>query len=492
MSIELKKLTRHTAIYTFGNLIYRAASFVLVPLYARVLAPADYGKLELITVITFIIQSLLSAGISHAVLRFYYEYECPADRRRLVSSAFLSSLALSIVGAALLVWFAPHLSSLMFGSPAFTAGFRLAAVTMAFEISREMSLALVRAMERAGFFIVVSITQLCVQVGVTVYTVVFLKMGILGVLTGNFVASSSIWVILTWFTIRQCGVAFQWRMLPPIGRYAGPLMLSSFSYSAFQYLDRFTLNSAASLNAVGIYALSVRIVNVVPVLVLLPFTNSYGPFRFSIMKQANARQIYARVLSYYVMAVGLIGLGIAAFSREILILFASPEYREAYRIVPLLLVPQALGGVQYCLQTGIYIEKRTKYLFYIASSTSALNIALVFTLIPRFGVMGAAWAAILAAVYGVSASFVLSQRVYPIQYEYGRLLKTAGAALTVGWIGFQFRTDDLVYALTAKAALVASYPILLGVLRCYTEQELQFVRELWFKVCGRLQLKHAV
>ena len=59
---------------------------------------------------------------------------------------------------------------------------------------------------------------------------------------------------------------------------------------------------------------------------------------------------------------------------------------------------------------------------------AALNIGLNFALIPRFGIIGAAWAN--AAAYAVQAglAFRFSQRFYPVHYEYGRISRVVIAA----------------------------------------------------------------
>src|SRR5919199_1215514 len=102
MKLELQKLSQQTVSYTFANLLYRGASFFLVPLYAHKLAASEYGTLELIVTTVYCIRSMFTSGISHAVLRFYYEYDAAEERRVHISSAFIGSLALSVTLAALI------------------------------------------------------------------------------------------------------------------------------------------------------------------------------------------------------------------------------------------------------------------------------------------------------------------------------------------------------------------------------------------------------
>jgi O-antigen/teichoic acid export membrane protein len=42
---NLRRLTRHSAIYGLGDLVARLLGVLLLPLYAAYLSPADHGKI---------------------------------------------------------------------------------------------------------------------------------------------------------------------------------------------------------------------------------------------------------------------------------------------------------------------------------------------------------------------------------------------------------------------------------------------------------------
>ena len=98
---------------------------------------------------------------------------------------------------------------------------------------------------------------------------------------------------------------------------------------------------------------------------------------------------------------------------------------------------------------------------------------------PRFGSLGAAWAN--AAAYGVMAStaFVLSQRVYPIPLEWGRLARI-GVAGTIAYVA--------AWALPAMpplaGGLVARIVVDGGVSRCLAALGFLDAREL--RTLGRM------
>jgi len=269
-------------------------------------------------------------------------------------------------------------------------------------------------------------------VAANVVTVVVLHMGVIGILTGNLVAAFAIWCILTVNTIRNCGWRVQLGRLRPVLRYGYPLMLSGLAAAVIGSSDRYVLKLSASVAAVGVYALGLRLATVIPILVVTPFTQSFGPFRFSIMKRPDASDIFAKVLTIFVLIGCAAALGLSLFAGEIVHLVSSKEYADAGVIVPLLLVPGVLGGVGYVFQTGIYIQKQTKQIFWITVVAGVAALLLNLLLIPRFHAFGAALAGTLTALGGVWLTYVTAQKVSPIEYDLPRSLRIAGIALLLG------------------------------------------------------------
>jgi O-antigen/teichoic acid export membrane protein len=403
----------------------------------------------------------------------------------------MGSFAAVSVGAIAMFFAAPTLSQLILSTRAYALPFRLLAFSMVFEVSREISLALIRAQERAGFFIVSSTLQLLVQIGACLYTVVYLNMGVVGVVLGNLTANAVIWIFLTTSTVRSCGLAFDAKHLRPVLAYASPLMVSAISWAIFQSLDRYFLNAYKGLADAGIFSLALRVATIIPVLLVTPFTNSYGPFRFSVMRQKDAQAIYAKVLSYYAFATSYLVLMIAIFSEDLIKSIAVPGYWAAYRVVPLVILPGAISGITYCLQTGIYIEKKTTQILHIALATGFVNFICVWLLVPRWGMLGAAVSGVIFSIYQALHTYFVSQKLFPIRYEVGRLTKIIATAAVIAWIGVHTHIQPLWESIALKMSLLAVFPAMLWLERAYTSEEKSKMSSLWSLFEARVQSRAA-
>jgi O-antigen/teichoic acid export membrane protein len=303
------------------------------------------------------------------------------------------------------------------------------------------------------------------------------------VLVGNFLAVSAVWLILTAASIRECGTRFEWNKLGPVVRYGLPLVFAGVASSLLQNADRYLLGFWASLGALGVYALAIRVSNVVPILLLDPFTKSFGPFRFSIMKQEQAKEVYATILTYYVIASGFVTLALCAFTEEGVKLISAPAYWEAYKVVPILLLLGPIGGINYCFQTGIYIHKKTNYIFYISVASGLASLGLDLLLIPRWGIYGAAAASVLAQVAATVLTYAVSQRIYPVGYGFRRLAKVSAALMVMALVAFQCHFNSVPLTIAVKPGVLALFPAMLILLRAYTPEEVEKLGQLW----GRLR-----
>ena len=482
MAEDLKRLVKHTSIYTIGNLLYRGAAFFLIPLYVHYLKPAEYGMLEIFYATVAVSQILISSGIAHATLRFYFEYKDEADQKKVISTALITTMVIGVCGALAMISLSSRLSLWLFHTPDLAPYFRLTALMLAFEITKEIALSFIRAREYSILFVGVSFLQLILLVGINTYMVVALQEGVYGFLLGNLIATIVTWILLVGFTVKQCGLKFDISQLSAIVAYGYPLMLSGLIGSVAKNADRFFLNAFVSLEVVGLYALASKVGIALQTFVVEPFTRSYGPFRFSIMREENAKAVYTSVMTYFCAGVTFIGLLMAMFSEEIIRIVADHSYYGSAVLIPYFLIDAILFGVLYNLQTGIYITKSTKYMFYITTSSVLIQLAMNFLLVRRFGVYGAIVSTLTASLYSVIMTWKIAQGLFPIEYDYKRVLTLfalAGVLLAVGkWIPIQ----NIVIVISFKGMLCALYPALIVCGKFLTLNEKETLRAAWHSI----------
>jgi peptidoglycan biosynthesis protein MviN/MurJ (putative lipid II flippase) len=79
---------------------------------------------------------------------------------------------------------------------------------------------------------------------------------------------------------------------------------------------------------------------------------------------------------------------------------------------------------------GLNTTKQTQYYPVATMTAAAVNVGLNILLIPRMGIVGAGWANGVAYAVQAVLGYVLSQRFYRIEYEWGRIVRVCAAAVT--------------------------------------------------------------
>jgi O-antigen/teichoic acid export membrane protein len=170
---------------------------------------------------------------------------------------------------------------------------------------------------------------------------------------------------------------------------------------------------------------------------------------------------------------------------------AAPEYWQGYAVVPLLLIPGTLGGLNYCFQTGIYVQKRTKHLFYIGAIAGCVNAAGLIILVPLFGIYGAAISAVVACIYGLTHNYLIAQKTLPVPYRIGQYVRIFIIGCALMGVAALVQIDSIWHAIAAKALLIALYPACIAVAGILDADEMRSLRALARIETVRHQVKGA-
>src|SRR5262249_36884425 len=145
-----------------------------------------------------------------------------------------------------------------------------------------------------------------------------------------------------------------------------------------------------------------------------------------------------RIVSTYGVAVlALLTAGVSATGRDAMKAMThgrtlppfDPEWHAVAIVIALTAVGVFFQGMYLLSSIGLNITKRTQYYPVATIAAAAVNVGLNVVLIPRMGMVGAAWANGLAYAVQALLGFVLSQRFYTIEYEWGRIARVSAAAV---------------------------------------------------------------
>jgi O-antigen/teichoic acid export membrane protein len=199
-----------------------------------------------------------------------------------------------------------------------------------------------------------------------------------------------------------------------------PLIPGSVGVFLNAYADRLAIRSRLGVADVGVYGAGYRLALIVSLL-LLGVQGALAPLVLSRHAEERTRVELARLFRLFcAIALGVVLL-VSLFASELLHVLTRPSYYRGATIVPFVIAASFLGGM-FVFAPGLNIVKRTRLLGLVAGLTGVVNLGLAFGLVGPMGIRGPALAFLLACGAGFVTMMALSQRVYPVPHDWGRIL----------------------------------------------------------------------
>ena len=415
---QIKKLAGETLIYGLSTVITSLLGIFLIPLYSKLFLPSQYGVINLINVTLAVLYVLVIFGLDSSTALWFWKKEDDTERKKTFTTwicfHFIFSLAFSLP----LLFFAYFFSQQITGNASHYFLLILAAcnfpfwtfqkiVNMWFRLQR-------KPMQAVGFALFVTI---CTLVFTVVFVVVF-KWGLTGVFAAQ-LGSSLLSFLFGAFSLRKI---FDFRLfsrdrLKEMVTYSYPLVPAAICTWALTSASSFFIKSLKGIHDVGVYQIGVNIASLSNI-VISAFLQAWSPFALSIHKDKDHKQIYSTVFSIYGIIGSVVVCGIFIFSREILTLFTSPQYYDAYWVAGIFSLNIFISGVYQITSIGCNLMGTNTPYGAAVIIGAALSIILFYILIPVMGKEGAAITTTISN--GFIAGFISykAQKLYPIPYDF--------------------------------------------------------------------------
>jgi len=427
----LRAFLKDSAIYAIPALISRGLSLFLVPVYTRVLSPADYGSLDLLTVFAGIINLTIALEVSQGVARFYAGEQVPERKVAYASSAFWFTLACYSVFAVTMLALADPLSGWIMGQAGLETAFQIGILYIWINGLFYLIQNQFRWELRSKNYAVVSLLMSFVTAGVSVWLAYGLHWGLDGLLIGMVAGSLSGTVLGLWWLRSSFRFRFDVARLREMLVFSTPLVFSGIAVWVSLYIDRLMINHFLTIEEVGLYGIGYRLASIAG-LVMVGFQGALTPLVYTYYPEADTPRQLARIFRLFLVFALMVFLGLSLFASEILRIMTTPAFYGS-AVVVVYLVPALLLANMYIFAPGIGIAKRTHYLIWINTGGALLNGALNYALIPVLGIVGAALATMLNYFVVFTAYMVLSQRLYRVPHRWRSILAAVLVAGALAW-----------------------------------------------------------
>lgn len=409
----IKRFLNDSLLYVVAGVFTKGIAFFMLPLYVAYLSKEEYGIFDYILTIGSFLGVCIALEISQSVIRFSSEHNKDQEKQFkyisnglwftlisysifiLISSLFLEPLSIFLTGnkgnsfIVILALFSYLATALMYFV---TVAHRSMLNAKAATISSAISAALVASFS----LLLIYLFELRVE-----------ALLISLILGQSLVAISNIYMMRSMLIFK-----IDFEILKTMLAFSFPLILSSLGVIMSLLIDRIMIKEMLTFEDLAIYGVAARFASLVGLLVM-GFQSALAPLIYSSLENTNLNSNLKKMFFGYMVIAFTICLLLYYISDELIEIVVGKSYIQSSEIMPLLALSVIIQSAAMFFP-GLSIVMKTHILAFINIFTGVFNIVLNYIMLPKYGVMGAAYSTLITASLYLTLNSYFSEKYYPI------------------------------------------------------------------------------
>ncbi len=408
---NFQKVLRNTAYLTISEIFLKILGFVWIIFLARSLSVELFGRYNLVNSFITIFSFLPDLGIGMIVIREI------AKKREKAPNLIGNSLILN--GLLALITILIVFLSITFLN--FSSSIRIlvgiSAFTLFISTLRSVGIFYFDGMEKMKYSAILNSLNSIFLIG-SAFLGFVLGYQLQGIFVGMFMGTL-VSLFITWSFVKKFitpKLSFDSSMIKHLFIEGLPLGIASFAALVYSRIDSLILAKFLGEYSVGIYSSATPLIFALIQLLNVPFVVSVYPALTRLSIEDRSRFLLAFRKSFYVIILWSlpVSIFISVFAQIVPLIFGQ-RYQEAVPILRILIFYVPFACLSALLYKGLIIIHKQSYYLFISIIGALISIVLNMILIPQFGIIGAAIAAvttqvILFVLYISSFTFLLHHR----------------------------------------------------------------------------------
>lgn len=401
-----------------------ASRIVLLPIYLKYLQQRDFGIMSLNGTLSGALIIFLSLGLDQSFVRYYFNYK----HRENILNAYVSTILISIGGFASLVtlaslFFGNQLHHLLFKDPSFTyIPFGITAFLYAIiSILNGVILSYFRNRHEAvnygllagGAFIIGTIAEFL--------AIVYFKLDVGGILWVKILTLLAYSAIFWIYILAKIKIRFDHRFLKSSSRYSLWMILYVLMSSIFSSWDRIIIENNFNMSTLAVYSLAMSISQFVEISITsvqnTMYPSVYEMFKEDFRGKAGAiNQVFRGMGLVILLVIAALSIltPVAVFN-----FIKHADYSGVVYVVPFIMVSYIFRYLYVTISIPLfYFTSQAWRLFLLNATLALVSLPLNLFLIPRVGLLGAAFANMAGRAAQVALTYYWAQQVSDFRFNF--------------------------------------------------------------------------
>ena len=417
-------MLKNSSIYLTSTLVSILVNFLTLPFFTQYLSIADYGVVALFILFGSVVVNSLSFGLQSAAFRFYFKLKKEEFVVLNTTIVFFLITIFLAVGFFVVFPFSEWISDSILNNEISAELLELSFISGSFHYFYVYFNHMLTVQKRAVTSSIVSISHVSINAFLTFYFIEFYSMTYMAAIYAFLITNIVVSISVTLFNYHLFFPRFSLSNLKRsiIFTYAEvPSLLVGMLYGSF---DKGMLANYEGKAAIGYYEFGSK-----SAILLKAFmdaiSKSWIPFFMENAEKNTTESNQLIVSRFYELAIlfSFVGMGVAYFTEEALVILTTTEFHDAKYLTPLLIVYYLMGILGFLSVNQLMFAEKLVYNFPASVLGLGLNIFLNILLIPTYGAMGAVISTAIATTLIAIVLFYFSNRVHPLPISYTKLFQ---------------------------------------------------------------------
>ena len=400
---KYRYLFKNIGLLALSNIATKFIAFFLVPLYTSILTTEEYGAYDFIFSTVGILVPVLTINIYEAVLRYSMDKAClPAD----VFSVGLRFCLLGniVVVIILLINHILELSTLV-------AGFAIYFFLIFFTTSLSgIVTSMARGLGKIKELSIASVLASAVTIGLNVFLLCVLRLGIDGYFIANILGIAAQIVILLisiqgWKYV--CLFSYNKQTFTEMVNYSLPTIANAIAWWINGLSDRYIVIFFHGVAVNGIYSVATKIPSILNLFQSI-FSQAFMLSAVKEFDRDDNNGFFRNTFSSYNFVLVCVCSLIICCDKVLAKFLYINDFYEAWKYVPFLTISIIFGSLSGYMGSIFAAQKHSEYFAKCSGAGALANIILNVMLVPSFSALGASIATAISywVVYGVSMFYL--------------------------------------------------------------------------------------
>ena len=400
--------------YTVSNFISKCIIYLLTPYYARLLTEAEYGQLSNLSSWRNILLVVITFDLYSTVTVAYIDYN-EKEFKKYIASITVFSVFFPLIICSIMFMFGETVASVT------SIGSNYLPI-MFISIIFNAPLLIFQAVQRSQVrYKAASVLTMLSSISMVVFTVVFVSLledKLLGVISGSFIGSILINIMLIVVMFRG-GMCFKLEHIKYALRIAIPLIPHIIGTTILGTSDKIMITKICGDEANAHYSL-VYTCSMVVTMLVSSINSAWVPWFYNKLKSKELNGV-RKVVQVLAPILGLCSFIISITAPEIVLIIGGKSYIDSAYIMPPIISSCFINYIYTLYVNIIFYDKKTIWISIGTVSACVINIILNYFFINTFGYMAAAYTTLFSNIFMLLVNYFVSKtirkgRVYDDRY----------------------------------------------------------------------------